>query len=406
MQGNCLVAQSGGPTAVINASVAGVVEKAIEADEIKSVYGSKHGIKGIINGELFDFGREDRKEIELIKFTPSSILGTCRYQLADYEEDDEDYKKIFATFERFNIRYFFYIGGNDSMDTVDKLNTYAREHDYDLKVIGIAKTVDNDLMGTDHCPGYGSAAKYIASSVMEAGRDCISYDLKNVYIVEVMGRHAGWMAGAAALAKQDIGVPNLIYFPEVPFEVDNFLEDVEKVTRNKKKAVVVVSEGIRYPNGEFVMDGGVASHDSFGHKQMGGVCSLMASLVKEHIADKVRAIELSVLQRAAMHFVSGTDLDEAYRCGRDGVRYALAGETGKMIGLERTSENPYRCETTPIPVAKVANAEKKVPLEWINQEENTVTEEFLNYVRPLVQGTPDLPYENGLLRFAKLKKEL
>lgn len=403
MSRNCLVGQSGGPTAVINSSLLGVIRGAEYSADIDKIYGAKHGIEGILNNNIYDLTMEDAEEIELIKYTPSSILGSCRYKLADLEEDESDYKKIFKIFSKYDIGFFFYIGGNDSMDTVKKLNNYAQQKGYDINIIGIPKTIDNDLMGTDHCPGYGSAAKYIATGVMEIIRDSIVYDKEVVHIIEVMGRHTGWLAAASILAQNDyLGSPELIYLPEVPFDKDTFLKETEDQLAKKKKITIVVAEGIKDIKGRYIVDSGVAEHDEFGHSQMGGVANLLGKWVKEFLCNSVKTIELNIMQRAALHSVAGTDLEEAFKVGIEAVKFAVAGETGKMVALKRINNNPYKIVCEVVPVEIVANKEKKLPSAWIDQEKKTIKSDFIEYILPLIQGEIKIPTRMGLPRYAKL----
>lgn len=400
---NCLVAQSGGPTAVINSTLLGVVKTALESEKIDSVYGSIYGIEGFLKGKIFDFTKEDIREIELLKYTPSSALGSCRYKLKDFNEDESDYRNIFSNFEKYNIRYFFYIGGNDSMDTVDKLSRYAKIKGYDIKIIGVPKTIDNDLYGTDHTPGFGSAAKYVATSIMELSRDAAVYDKGIINIVEIMGRNAGFLAASSALAGYDGVCRQLIYLPEIAFDMDKFLQDVSSAYEKHKKIIVAVSEGIRYSDGSFVFeDKDNKAHDKFGHSQMGGVGRILGRTVKDKICKRVKVIEFNVLQRCAMHFASKTDVEEAYKCGKDAVNYALAGESGKMVCINRICSSPYICETGLIDVSEVANKEKKFPINWITEDRNDITNEGIEYLKPLIAGEVNIPTENGLPRFSRL----
>lgn len=407
--GNCLVAQSGGPTAVINASACGVIEAALASPLIGTVYGANNGIEGVLEENLFDFSLEDPQEIQLLKHTPASALGSCRYKLQDLEQSEDEYKKIFDIFEKFNIRYVFYIGGNDSMDTTAKLSAYAKKYNKDVKVLGIPKTIDNDLYGTDHCPGFGSAAKYLATSIMEIVRDGDVYEKNIVNIVEVMGRNAGWLAAATALANMDeLGAPDLIYLPEVTFDIATFMEDVKRVHKKKGKVTVVVSEGVKTRDGKYLFEAyknGELVKDEFGHTYMGGTGGILTELVRTHIEKRVKCVEFNVLQRAAAHFTSKTDVDEAYLAGQMGVQYALEGHTGKMVIFERDMANGYQCVIDVVDVKEVANKEKKVPLEWINKEGNYITKEAAEYILPLIQGEVVVPTENGLPRYARLKKQ-
>lgn len=405
--GSCIFAQSGGPTAVINASAYGVFKAALDTPEITMVYGAAHGIIGVMEDTLFDMSHEDPFELELLLNTPSSELGSCRYKIADPDDDDTDYKRILAVFKKHNVRYFFYNGGNDSMDTCNKVSRYMLKVGYDCRVIGIPKTIDNDLFGTDHCPGYGSAAKYIATSVAEVCKDTHVYDVGTITVVEIMGRHAGWLTGAASLAAISCASPDLIYLPEIDFNLERFIEDVTRIYGEKKKCLIAVSEGIRYADGTFVSEAKVSATDGFGHVQLGGLAVTLAGLIKLHTGSKVRGIELSLLQRCGAHLASQTDIDEAYTAGTYAVKNAIAGESGKMVAFERDSQaEAYVCNLILQPLSVVANKEKKVPREWINAEGNNVTQAFIDYALPLIQGENKRVLENGLPRFARLKKIL
>jgi 6-phosphofructokinase 1 len=407
LTGACVFGQSGGPTAVINASAYGVIKTALEAPEITNVYGAAHGITGILTDTLYDMGQEDAMELELLMNTPSSELGSCRYKIADPDKDPKDFERILEIFKKYNIRYFFYNGGNDSMDTCAKVSRFMEKSGYECRVMGIPKTIDNDLFGTDHCPGYGSAAKYIATSVAEVCKDTYVYDVGTITVVEIMGRHAGWLTGASALAAVSCAPPDLVYLPEVDFDIEKFIEDVTKVYNEKKKCLVAVSEGIHYADGTFVSEAKVSSTDGFGHAQLGGLAATLAGLIKLHTGSKVRGIELSLLQRCGAHLASQTDIDEAFLAGKHAVECALAGETGKMVAFERdTSSGSYACRLILQPLSVVANFERKVPREWINAEGNNVTGAFFDYALPLIQGENRRVLENGLPRFARLKKVL
>lgn len=403
--GSCIFGQSGGPTAVINASAYGVFKAALSAEEITRVYGAANGIKGVLEDRLYVMDEEDPAELEFLLNTPSSELGSCRYKIADPETDDTDYKRILEIFKKYNVRYFFYNGGNDSMDTCNKISRYMESVDYECRVIGIPKTIDNDLYGTDHCPGFPSAARYIATTCMEINKDVRVYDTKMVTIVEIMGRHAGWLAGSAALATEFGSGPDLIYLPEHDFDMEKFLDDINAVSERTGNVFVAVSEGIHYADGSFVSEAKTAVADGFGHAQLGGLATMLANVVKERTGAKVRGIELSLLQRCCAHLASQTDIDEACEAGREAVKQAINGVTGKMIAFKRTYENGnYKCNIEFVPLELVANYEKKVPLEWINEQNNGVTQEFIDYVLPLVQGVPELRFEKSLPRYAKLKK--
>ena len=403
--GSCVFAQSGGPTAVINASAYGVITAALKAPEITDVYGAAHGVTGIINDVLYDMSQEDPRELELLLNTPSSELGSCRYKMKDPDADETDYVKILNTFQKYNVRYLFYNGGNDSMDTCVKVSRYLDRRGYECRVIGIPKTIDNDLNGTDHCPGYGSAAKYIATSIAEIYKDTHVYDVGTITVVEIMGRHAGWLTGSAALARISCAAPDLIYMPEVDFDMERFLQDVDRVYAQENKCFIAVSEGIHYPNGDFVSEAPISSTDGFGHAQLGGLAASLAHVIKHHTGAKVRGIELSLLQRCAAHIASQTDIDEACMAGRVAVEAALSGETGKMVAFAREDrDGHYFCDATLVPLTVVANAEKKVPLEWINVDCDGVTQEFFDYALPLIQGENRRVLVSGLPRFASLKK--
>ena len=406
--GACIFGQSGGPTSVINASAYGVIRTALDAEEITNVYGAAHGIKGVLDDQLYVMEEEDPEELRLLLNTPSSELGSCRYKIADPDVDDTDYKPILEIFKKYNVRYFFYNGGNDSMDTCNKISKYMQKVGYECRVNGVPKTIDNDLFGTDHCPGFASAAKYIATSCMEINKDARVYDTGMVTIVEIMGRHAGWLAASAALATEFGSGPDLIYLPETDFDMEKFLADVEKIYNSCGKVLVAVSEGIHYADGSFVSEAKTSATDGFGHAQLGGLATLLAEVVKNRLKCKVRGVELSLLQRCGAHLASATDINEAFSAGAQAVKAALEGNTDKMVAFERSyDENgKYVCKMKLIPLSDVANFEKKVPLEWINEDQNGVKHEFIDYVLPLIQGEPELPRENSLPRYARLKKVL
>lgn len=405
--GSCIFGQSGGPTAVINASAYGVIRTALDAGNITKVYGAAHGIKGVLDDKLYDMGEEDAQELSYLMNTPSSELGSCRYKIADPDKDDTDYKRILEIFKKHNVRYFFYNGGNDSMDTCCKISEYMQKVGYECRVMGVPKTIDNDLFGTDHCPGFGSAAKYIATSCMEISKDTKVYDTGTITIVEVMGRHAGWLAGAAALATYKGSGPDLVYLPETDFDLEQFYADVERIYKEKNEALIVVSEGIHYADGTFVSEAKTSSTDGFGHAQLGGLAARLADLLKQKLGVKVRGIELSLLQRCGAHLASASDLSEAFTVGKVAVESALAGETDKMVAIKRVCDNgAVSFLTELLPLSSVANYEKKVPMEWITPEHNFVTQEFIDYALPLIQGEPERPREDSLPRYAKLKKIL
>ena len=404
LKGACIFGQSGGPSSVINASAYGVIKTALDSEYITKVYGANHGIKGVLEDRLLVMDEEDPKELERLLYTPSSALGSCRYKIADPDVDDTDYKRILEIFQKYDVRYFFYNGGNDSMDTCNKISKYMAKVGYDCRVIGVPKTIDNDLFGTDHCPGFASAAKYIATSIMEVYRDCHVYDTGMITIVECMGRHAGWLTAAAELANLSGEGPDFVYVPEVDFDMDQFLADVTARYEQNKNCMVAVSEGIHYADGSFVSEAKTSATDGFGHAQLGGLAAHLAAVVKEKTGAKVRGIELSLLQRCAAHCASGTDIQESFASGKAAVEAALAGETDKMVGFVCTRENGYHCETKLFELSKVANFEQKLPLAWINAEHNGVTKEFVDYCLPLIQGETPMVKENGLPRFCHLKK--
>jgi len=403
--GACIIGQSGGPTAVINASAYGAIKTALESDCISKVYGAAHGIKGVLDEVLYDMSFEDEKELGLLLNTPSSELGSCRYKMKDPSVDDTDYKRILEVFKKHDVRYFFYNGGNDSMDTCNKISKYMQSAGYECRVMGIPKTIDNDLYGTDHCPGFGSAAKYIATTCMEIYKDATVYDNEQITVIEIMGRHAGWLAGAAAVATHFGAGPDLVYLPERVFDMEKFYADAEGILKTKKKVLIAVSEGISYADGMFVSEAETSATDGFGHSQLGGLATKLAEALKQRTGAKVRGIELSLLQRCGAHLASKTDIDEAFMAGKVAVEAAVGGETDKMVAFEceRNTGN-YSCRPTLLALESVANYEKKVPMEWINPEGNGVTKEFIDYVLPLIQGEPEIARESSLPRYAKLRK--
>jgi len=408
LKGACIIGQSGGPTSVINASAYGVIITALDSDSITKVYGAEHGIKGVLNDRLFDMGEEDSEELKLLLNTPSSELGSCRYKMADPDVDDTDYKRILEIFKKYDVRYFFYNGGNDSMDTCSKISRFMEKSGYECRVMGVPKTIDNDLYGTDHCPGFPSAAKYIATSVAEIYKDSHVYDTGMVTILEIMGRHAGWLAASSALAGEIGCGPDLIYLPETDFDMAKFLEDVERIYNEKGNCIVAVSEGIHYANGLFVSEAQTSATDGFGHAQLGGLAALLTDVVKKNTSvSKVRGIEFSLLQRCGAHVASQTDIDEAVLAGKVAVEAAVSGISGKMVAFEREYiDGKYTCKTILVPLTSVANFEKKIPLDWINEKQNGLNEKFTEYALPLISGEPVRITENSLPRFARLKKVL
>jgi 6-phosphofructokinase 1 len=407
MKGSCIIGQSGGPTAVINASLYGAVKAAMESGQITRVLGARHGIKGVLNDDLIDLNKEDAEQIELLPFTPSSALGSCRYKLKDPDSNSAEFEKLLEIFKKYDVRYFFYIGGNDSMDTCEKVSRYMDKAGYECRVVGIPKTIDNDLAGTDHCPGYGSAAKFIAVSMMEIYKDCRVYDKRTITIVEIMGRNAGWLTASAALASKFGDGPDLIYLPETDFDLSAFLDRAVAEYEKQGGLLVAISEGIHNAKGQLIVEESLETGDgfvdAFGHVQLGGVASLLASKLQKRTDAKVRAIELSLLQRCAAHNASLTDITEAQNAGAAAVKAALDGFTGKMIGLERciNAEGGYASRTIMLDLSSCANTERTVPLEWIT--DGGITDEFIDYVLPLIQGSPERPIENGLPKFTKFR---
>ncbi len=447
---NIVIGQSGGPTAVINSSLAGAMEYAFSREEIGTVYGMVNGIKGLLENNLLNLnemfeGKDDL--IERLRLSPAMFLGSCRYKLS--ENNFDDYEKIVEILNENNIGYFIYIGGNDSMDTVLKMSQYAEKNDIDIKFVGVPKTIDNDLVGIDHSPGFGSAAKFVSASVKDISYDTSIYAIKSVHIVEVMGRDAGWLAAASALARdEEMVAPHLIYMPEVAFSTDRFVTDVEEKLKKYNSVIVVVSEGIRDENGKYIsaksnkvdkfghvmlcgtgeylkglveenfgckvrcLELGVlqrsAGHyasvtdDKFGHVMLCGTGEYLKGLVEENFGCKVRCLELGVLQRSAGHYASVTDIREAYNLGVYAVAATIKGESGKFSTLKRINSKPYIVEYGTENVSVVANQEKKVPRSWINKDGNDVTEEMLDYLRPLVKGSPQIPEKNGLPNYIQI----
>lgn len=405
MKGNVIVGQSGGPTCVINSSLAGVYKTAKDLG-IEKVYGMLHGIKGFMENEYIDLDEKlpHNIDIDLLKRTPASYLGSCRYKLPEICADRSVYEKIFAKLKELEIEYFFYIGGNDSMDTIKKLSDYAKEINSEIRFVGVPKTIDNDLAITDHTPGFGSAAKYIATTLKELVCDCRIYDCPAVTIVEIMGRNAGWLTAAAGLVRgEDCEGVDLIFLPEKVFDVNFFMKRVKEVVAAKKYCVVALSEGVRIADGRFVceLSADDAAVDAFGHKMMSGSAKYLETLVKNEMGIKARAIEISTLQRCASHFASLTDIEEAFDCGAAAVRAAVIdNETGRVVCMNRISEVPYKITYDLADVHNIANVEKTVPLEWITFD--YVTEEAVSYIRPLIQGEINPIINDGLPRQIKL----
>ena len=412
MKRNVIVGQSGGPTAAINSSLAGVYRTAKDRGANK-VYGMLHGVQGLLEEKYLDLSDyiQTDLDVELLKRTPAAFLGSCRFKLPGIHEDKAVYEKLFAILDKLDIEAFIYIGGNDSMDTIKKLSDYAILTGHETRFIGCPKTIDNDLALTDHTPGFGSAAKYIGTSMKEIIRDgfCLEYPRGLVTIVEIMGRNAGWLTGAAALSKsEDCDGPDMIYLPEVTFDLQDFKEKVKKLLTKKTSVVVAVSEGIRIEDGRYVCELGNSSDfvDAFGHKQLSGTASYLASFIAGELGAKTRAIELSTLQRAGSHLASRVDILEAFSVGGAAVKAADEGDSGMMVTLERTSEDPYQCQTAVKNVHKIANDEKCVPREWINKDGTYVTDEFISYVKPLIQGDVSPVMVDGIPRHLYIPKEL
>ncbi len=409
MIGNVIVGQSGGPTAVINSSLAGVYKTAKDKG-VKKVYGMLNGIQGLLEERYIELEQElkSQVEIELLKRTPSSYLGSCRYKLPDVKDNSEVYDKIFQILKKLEVEYFFYIGGNDSMDTIMKLSKYAASIGSNIRFMGVPKTIDNDLEATDHTPGYGSAAKYIAGTTKELIRDSLVYDQKNLTIIEIMGRNVGWLTGAAALSKgDDCEGPDMIYLPELAFDMDDFMLKLEQLQKVKKSVVIAISEGIHSADGRYVCElvDRTKYTDNFGHTLLSGSGNYLANKVSSEFGCKARAIELNTIQRSASHLASLVDINEAFLVGGAAVSAAIAGETGKMIILKRISTSPYQCVTDVYDINKIANLEKKIPAGWIGEDGISVTNEFLDYARPLIQGELTPYMVDGLPRHLVYSKK-
>lgn len=401
--GNAIVGQSGGPTAAINATLAGVVRGVLEGvhgGAIGKLYGMRNGIEGLLDERIVDLSEffSDSTRIDILEQTPAAALGSCRKKLPSISEGRETYERLIEIFKKYDIRYFFYIGGNDSMDTVAKLSEYTKECDYEMRVIGVPKTVDNDLVGTDHTPGFASAAKYIATTVAECIRDCAVYTTPAVTVIEIMGRDAGWLTASSGVGRAFGGAtPDLIYLPERAFDKDEFFDDVRAALKKHPNVVVAVSEGIRTADGTYVCEGfGIASTDVFGHKQLSGTGKALEHAIKAEIGCKVRSVELNIVQRCAAHIASGTDISESVRVGRAAVAAASEGVTRRMMTIERVSEAPYAVEISHKDISEIANLVKHVPDEFINERGNGITDECARYLLPLIQGELDVKYEHGI----------
>lgn len=398
-QSNCMVAQSGGPTAAINASLAGVIKGVLDSSCYDTCYGAVNGVLGILNEHYLNLSEtvlNDASALDRLKTTPAMYLGSCRHKLPNYKDDDSAYVFIFNQFAKLNIKAFFYIGGNDSMDTVLKLSDYAKKINSDIRIIGVPKTIDNDLCVTDHTPGFGSAAKYIATSLLEIAHDTFIYAVKSVTIVEIMGRDAGWLTAASALARNAYNTaPHLIYLPETVFHKEQFLEDVREMLKKRNNVIVAVSEGIHDADGNYITASKEAV-DTFGHQQLSGAGKALEFMVKEAIGVKVRSVEVNVLQRCASHLASLTDIEESFAQGKKAVSLAEEGVTASMVTLERLSNHPYRVAYGHSAIKDIANEAKSIPADWINERGNDVKPELVEYLTPLIQGEVPVSYTNGL----------
>ncbi|MCX6898393.1 MAG: 6-phosphofructokinase [Verrucomicrobia bacterium] len=415
--GNCIVAQSGGPTAVINASVAGVIEEAYKHEQIEEVYGALNGILGVLNEQIMDLSEEKNSTIKGLLYTPAAALGSCRHKLAFGSKDaakaaeaQRDCERVLEVFKAHNIRYFFYVGGNDSMDTADKVNKLAQAQGYELRVVGVPKTIDNDLPFTDHCPGYGSVIKYLSTAVMEASRDTEAMcSNPTCNLIEVMGRHAGWIAAGTVLAKRsEEDGPHIILLPEVPFTQETFVAEVKEVVARHNRCVIVVGEGLHGPDGKLIsfMDGKFVK-DAFGHTQLGGAAESIRSIIEKEAGVKCRTAKLGVIQRSASHSASKTDRDNAYMAGARAVQLAVEGQTDVMVTFTREgSGDGVKFGTGTAPLAEIANNEKLLPRDWINERGTLPNEKFIEYARPLIQGEVTSPMEGGLPKYVRLEKHL
>ncbi len=401
--GNVLVGQSGGPTSVINASVAGIINEALNHECVEEIYGALNGVLGILQEDLIDLASESQQQIRALRHTPGAALGTCRYKL----KKEQDFSRVIEVFKAHNIRYFFYIGGNDSQDTADKISKHAQAQGYELRVIGVPKTIDNDLAGTDHCPGYGSVIKYLSTTIREIACDNEAMGQGDlVSIVEAMGRSAGWIAAGASLAKRrdhPHDAPHIILLPEIAFNQEKILEDVRRVLKREKYCMIVVAEGLVDTDGNYLAAD--AAQDAFGHAKLGGAGDALGEIIENNIPGvKVRVARPGIMQRAAAHAASKTDSDEAFLAGQAAVEAAINGETDKMVTLVRGETDHYTCETGLAPLAEIANGVKKLPREWINEDGVSMNFQFLRYAQPLIQGEIALPYDNGVPVYARLDK--
>lgn len=402
-KGICLIGQSGGPTAVINASLLGIIEEAFKSGKYKKVYGAVNGIKGIIKEEFIDFSNYSKNELKLLKSTPSAALGSVRFHLND-DFNSPEYRKIEEVFRKNKVKSFFYIGGNDSMDTCNKLSKYFSQSSYHCNIIGIPKTIDNDMAVIDHTPGFASAAKFISTSIMEMYYDTQCYHQGRVTIIEIMGRDSGWLTSSSKIASFMGCGPDLIYVPEKVFDLSSFLENVKSIYSKKLKVMVAVSEGIKDADGNYFLQKRLYNqNDDFGHLQLGGVGMVLAEIVNKELNLPVRSVELNILQRCSSHLLSKTDVNEAYKCGVEGVKMALRGITGSMVCMKRVSNNPYRIKYYPVKLEKIANITKQLPLTYINDEGNNINDNYLDYILPLINGNVKYSLKNNVPKFFKLK---
>lgn len=393
---NCIIAQSGGPTSVINSSVYGLISANNKYKIYNNVYAGLNGIEGILKNKIINLSSIDEKQLELFRFSPSSGLGSCRYKLKDYYNCEIEYKKLFDIFHKLDIKAFFYVGGNDSMDTIAKLHLFAMENGHDIKFIGIPKTIDNDLMYTDHTPGFGSAARFICTSILETYLDSKVYTENGIFIVETMGRNTGWLAAASALASiNGISCADLIYLPEKEFIKENFLIDVSKIYKEKKHVYIVASEGLKDEKGSFLTESILSTHDNFGHTQLGGIAQYLKNLIiQSSITNRVKTLELGVLQRCSMHNASSIDLNEALMVGENALHYSIEDNSGYMVAIKRETNYPYKSSTFLIEADKVANNIKYFPSKWINERGNNISEHALEYLKPLILN--DSNYDTDL----------
>lgn len=399
---NLLVGQSGGPTSAINSSLAGVIKKALESEKIDKVYGMINGIDGFLNENVISLEKfTDENKLKLLRQTPSSYLGSCRKKLPDYDKDEEFYENIFSLFKKYNIGYFLYIGGNDSMDTVKKISAYAKLKGYEIIVAGIPKTIDNDLFITDHTPGFGSAAKFVANSIRQLAMDTQVYKMKSIVIAEIMGRNAGWLTAAAALANCDKIKPvDIILLPETVFDVDKFIEKIKTVMNTKDMTIIAVSEGIKDADGKYIGESSSSlMGDGFNHAALGGVGKIIENIIKQKLNIKTRCIEFSTLQRCYSQSLSLSDYEESFEAGYQGTQHALDGYTGFMAGFSRVSQEPYKCIVDFYDVNEIANVEKKIPDDMITEDKMFVTQKFIDYAKPLISGEPEIIYNNGIIDF-------